>query len=433
MKFVAILLTMFVLAVPAVAADVDGKWTGTVNTGDVERRVNFTFKADGAKLTGKMTSSNGSEVDIADGKVEGQNIAFKVTFDVGGMPLAMNYEGVVSPPEMKLTAKTDLMPAPTEIALLQVPEPPAEFANLAHIHIVLNHVPSLGSLAGLMLLAVALYAKNDKLKRFSFLVLVVVALAVLPTYLTGVEAQSMVRGRPAVMPGIIQVHQNAAMVTLVLMTFAGTFAWFGLWEFRRHSRASSLSTMGTLIMTALSAAMILFTASLGGKVSHPEVREVVDAAVGVERGWREPIEQFMNDNAWSWPAAETLHFVGMAALFGVSLLLLMRMLGAMKSIPFTGLHRLLPMGILGFVLNVFTGMLFYIASPGLYLGKDGFYIKMVCILLAAIPILYFTLFDEPWQTGKDANAPVGAKIAAVCTFGLLVAVIIYGRFLPFLT
>src|SRR3546814_7208629 len=67
--------------------------------------------------------------------------------------------------------------------------------------------------------------------------------------------------------------------------------------------------------------------------------------------WREPIETFMNDHAWAWPGAETLHFVGMALLFGVSLLLLMRMLGAMKSIPFAGLHRLLPMGILGFVLR----------------------------------------------------------------------------------
>ena len=45
-----------------------------------------------------------------------------------------------------------------------------------------------------------------------------------------------------------------------------------------------------------------------------------------------------------------------AMLFGVSLLLMLRVLGVMKSIPFSGIHRLLPFAIFGFVINVFTGM-----------------------------------------------------------------------------
>ena len=305
--------------------------------------------------------------------------------------------------------------------------------NLAHIHIVLNHIPSLGSIAGLLLLAAAIYTKNDALKKFAFLALVLVTLAVLPTYITGVEAQRAVLKNPSVARGMIQVHQNAAMLTLVGMTFAGAFAWFGLWEFRRFSRAGGLTTYGTLVATGISAFLILNTASLGGKVSHPEVRDGMDAGVTEAAGWRDPIERFVNDHGWTWPAAETMHFIGMALLFGVSLLLLLRMLGVMKSIPFQGIHRLLPMGIIGFVVNVFTGMLFYIASPGIYLGKTGFHIKIASIVIAAIPLLYFTLFDEAWQTGSNQSAPLRAKIAAVATFGLLVAVMIYGRFLPFLS
>jgi len=305
--------------------------------------------------------------------------------------------------------------------------------NLAHIHIVLNHIPSLGSMAGLLLLAAAVYTKNDALKKFSFMVLVMIALAVLPTYITGAEAQRAVRSQPAVSRAMIQVHQNAAMVTIVMMTIAGTFAWFGLWEFRRYSRATSLTTTGTLLTTAASVGAILYTAGLGGKISHPEIRDGLDAGVTEAAGWREPIELFVSDKAYTWPAAETVHFIGMCLLFGVSLLLLMRMLGVMKGIPFQAIHRLLPLGILGFVLNVLTGMLFFVASPGLYLGKNSFHIKMACILLAAFPILYFTLFDDPWETGGNKNASAISKFAAVCVFGLLVAVIIYGRFLPFLS
>jgi len=305
--------------------------------------------------------------------------------------------------------------------------------NLAHLHIVLNHIPSLGSIAGLLLLAAAIYTKNDALKKFAFLFIVLIAMAVLPTYISGAEAQRDVRSLPAVSRSMIQVHQNAAMVTLVLMTVAGTFAWFGLWEFRRFSRAGTLTGTATLVATALTVGAILYTGSLGGKISHPEIRDGVDAAVQESAGWREPIELFVSDKAWMWPAAETMHFLGMALLFGVSLLLLMRMFGALKSIPFSAIHRLLPMGILGFAINVLTGMLFFIASPGLYLAKNSFHIKVACIILATVPLLYFTLSDSPWQTGSNKAASATSKFAAVFVFGLLVAVIIYGRFLPFLS
>ena len=40
--------------------------------------------------------------------------------------------------------------------------------NLAHIHIVLNHVPSLGSVLGLLMLVWALYTKNEALKKASY-------------------------------------------------------------------------------------------------------------------------------------------------------------------------------------------------------------------------------------------------------------------------
>jgi uncharacterized membrane protein len=305
--------------------------------------------------------------------------------------------------------------------------------NLAHIHIVLNHIPSLGSIAGLVLLAAAIYTKNDQLKKFAFVALAFVTLAILPTYITGAEAQAAVAKSPAVSRAMIQVHQNAAMLTLIGMTFAGAFAWFGLWEFRRFTRAGSLTTMGTLVFTAVSAALILYTAGLGGKISHPEVRAVADADVTVEAGWREPIETFINDHGWIWPALETMHFIGMALLFGVSLLLLLRMLGAMKSIPFTGIHRLLPLGIVGFVVNVFSGMIFYVASPSIYLGKAGFHIKIASIVVAAIPLLYFTLVDEMWHTSSNQSAPLMGKVAAIGTFALLICAMIYGRFLPFLS
>jgi hypothetical protein len=119
----------------------------------------------------------------------------------------------------------------------------------------------------------------------------------------------------------------------------------------------------------------------------------------------------------------------MAMLFGVSLIYLFRMLGIMKGVSSRALHRLLPAGIIGFVINVITGMIFFAAAPQLYVGHNGFRIKIVGIILTTAPILYFTMFDAPWKLGADDRPPLTMKIAAVAMFLLTVVVMFYGRFL----
>jgi hypothetical protein len=110
MRFRSIVLGMLLLAASAFAADVDGKWAGTMATpmGDVP--VNFTFKADGAKLTGSTMGPDGGDVAIKDGKVEGSNVSFTVTFDFGGMPFVLSYKGVVSADQIKFTIDVAGMP-----------------------------------------------------------------------------------------------------------------------------------------------------------------------------------------------------------------------------------------------------------------------------------------------------------------------------------
>jgi opacity protein-like surface antigen len=115
MKAFAIVLGVLLLAAPALAADVDGKWTGTVSTpmGDVP--VQFEFKADGATLTGTTLGFDGGTIPIKNGKVDGEKISFTVTFDLGGMALDLSYSGVVSPAEIKMTA--DFMGMPFEFTV----------------------------------------------------------------------------------------------------------------------------------------------------------------------------------------------------------------------------------------------------------------------------------------------------------------------------
>ena len=106
MLLVAVLFT----AIPVFAADVDGKWTGPLETPMGEVPITFTFKADGDKLTGSMLGMDGNEIPIANGKIEGSTITYTVMLDFGGMALEMNYKGVVSAGEIKLDLDVFGMP-----------------------------------------------------------------------------------------------------------------------------------------------------------------------------------------------------------------------------------------------------------------------------------------------------------------------------------
>jgi hypothetical protein len=91
-------------AAPALAADVDGKWAGTISTPGGEVPVAFEFKADGTTLIGTTSSPDGMSVNIKDGKIDGDKITFGVSLDLGGMALDIAYSGVVSATELKMKA-----------------------------------------------------------------------------------------------------------------------------------------------------------------------------------------------------------------------------------------------------------------------------------------------------------------------------------------
>ena len=103
-------VALMLAAAPARAADVDGKWSGSLDTPMGAVQVGFNFKADGATLTGTTTGPDGSEIAIKNGKVDGDKITFLVSIDFGGMSLDLNYTGVVKKDSVELTLDVMGMP-----------------------------------------------------------------------------------------------------------------------------------------------------------------------------------------------------------------------------------------------------------------------------------------------------------------------------------
>jgi hypothetical protein len=72
-------LALLLAALPALAADVTGKWTASFDTQIGKQTYTFDLKADGEKLTGKAAferMGETGEADLLEGTVRGDEIAF---------------------------------------------------------------------------------------------------------------------------------------------------------------------------------------------------------------------------------------------------------------------------------------------------------------------------------------------------------------------
>ena len=105
--------------------------------------------------------------------------------------------------------------------------------NYSHIHIVLNHFPTIGTLFGLALLVYALWTKDQKLQIVSFVIFMVMAVLAIPTFITGGAASEAIRKRPDLNPAMVDLHRSAAIVATSVLFLTGTFAWLALWQYRR--------------------------------------------------------------------------------------------------------------------------------------------------------------------------------------------------------
>ena len=91
--FVAVALVC--TAAPALAADPTGTWKWTVERGGQTRETTLKLKVEAGKLTGTI-SGRENDTPIEDGKVDGDDISFKVTREFNGNKVVQTYKGKLS-------------------------------------------------------------------------------------------------------------------------------------------------------------------------------------------------------------------------------------------------------------------------------------------------------------------------------------------------
>ena len=297
--------------------------------------------------------------------------------------------------------------------------------NLAHLHLLLNHVPTVGFAVGIGLFLAALFRQNADLRRISLETLYIVALMAIPAYLTGNAAHFVLQNRGTELAeDVITAHQDAAMLALIVMEITGAVAWIALWRFKQWTIPT------VLVLSLVAFGLMARAAAIGGEIGHPEIR--AQGAFTTAPFWPRAAAigaRLIVENPWVWPIAEIVHFVGLCMLFGVVLVVNLRMLGFLVGVAPRHLRQLLPWGMVGLGINIVTGMLFFLASPDQYTQNPSFSAKMTLLLAGGVMLLYPTLFDDGTT---DARPSLEARIVAVVSIVVWIGVLFFGRFLPYL-
>jgi hypothetical protein len=144
--------------------------------------------------------------------------------------------------------------------------------NGAHLHLIINHVPVLGTIFGLGLLAFALWRGSDELKKAALGIFVIIALLTVPTYLTGEPAWHVVNGLPGVSDSVFHQHDDAAGVAFTGSAVLGVLALIGLIWFRGGKPVKKWFSALVLAGAVAVSGLMLWTANLGGQIRHTEIR-----------------------------------------------------------------------------------------------------------------------------------------------------------------
>lgn len=97
---------LFLFALPALAADVAGKWTAEFDTQVGPQKYTYELKVDGEKVTGKASferMGQKGEADLLEGKLVGDQISFVEMLDFQGNAVRIEYKGTVKGDEISFT------------------------------------------------------------------------------------------------------------------------------------------------------------------------------------------------------------------------------------------------------------------------------------------------------------------------------------------
>jgi uncharacterized membrane protein len=161
--------------------------------------------------------------------------------------------------------------------------------NDAHLHMIVNHFPIIGTIFGFGILIAGLVLKNKTLQNTSYVLFIVAAIFAAISMGTGEGAEELVEDMPNIGKQIIHEHEELAEKLAVLLYVLGGLSLAGLYlNFKNNAKAKLLSFLILGIATA-GLFLVQKVGTSGGEIRHTEIRANANTMInGAEKQSEEP-------------------------------------------------------------------------------------------------------------------------------------------------
>jgi uncharacterized membrane protein len=145
--------------------------------------------------------------------------------------------------------------------------------DLAHLHLLINHFPIVGTIIGTVIMLYALIKKVKNLQR-TVLVLWVVLAAMTPIVMnTGEEAEHKVEEMVGISEDAVHEHEEASEYAFWLMIGLGVISLAALSLYKMGSDITMATKISFVISLIMATAMVR-TGYLGGLIRHTDQQTV---------------------------------------------------------------------------------------------------------------------------------------------------------------
>ena len=152
--------------------------------------------------------------------------------------------------------------------------------NQAHLHMVFNHFPIIGTIFGLGILIAGILFKNNIIKNVAYVLFVVAAIFGAVSMATGEGAEEIAEKLPSVTDQIIHEHEEMAEKLAIVLYALGLVSLIGLYlNFKNHAKASLISYLAVVI-AIVGVFLGKQAGTTGGEIRHTEIR--ANASQGID-------------------------------------------------------------------------------------------------------------------------------------------------------
>ncbi len=152
--------------------------------------------------------------------------------------------------------------------------------NNAHLHLVVNHLPIIFPVVGIILLLIGIFTKSDVSKRNAYLVFILGAIASIIAMLTGENAEESIEHLAGISENAINLHEESAETFAAISYFLGAISLFSLIANFKNWAFSKFLPFVTLVFALITMFFASQTGNSGGEIRHSEIKNGVAAQNG---------------------------------------------------------------------------------------------------------------------------------------------------------